>query len=209
MPIFYTDSASFDNLEITSSLVVSSSISINLGSNTSTFSGSFTGSFIGNGSSLGNIKIPVFKTTADSPAVTGTVNNTLATQSLIPANTFVADEIVEIKARIRKTGTAGTITQRWYINTTNNLSGATLIATHLSANTFLAAQPIRQMVIKTSTSTQVFNSSTNTITDEIASTAAQTTVANDWTTDQYILFAIQNANTADSTVYSFYKIMPL
>lgn len=209
MPIFYADSASFNNLEVTSSIVVGSNAVVSLSSNTSIFSGSFTGSFMGNGSSLTNVKIPVFKTTTDSPPITGTTANTLATQSLIPANSFVADEIVEIKARCRKTGTAGALTQRCYVNTANSLSGATLIGTITTTATSITCQGIRQMVIKTSTSTEMYPSTLGAAADDVSVNSAATTITNNWTVDQFILFSIQNVSATDSTVYSFYKIMPL
>lgn len=209
MASFYTNTASFDNLEVSSSLTFTSTVPINFGTSTSKFSGSFSGSFQGSGTSLNNIKIPVFKTTTDSPAITGTVAITLATQSFIPANTFVADEIIEIKARTRKTGTAGTHAQRWYTNTTASLSGATLICTYIAAATNVSLQIIRQIAIKTSTSSEIFASGISTITDDTTNANAVTTIATNWGVDQYILFSIQNGNNADSSRYSFYKIMPL
>jgi hypothetical protein len=210
MPVFYTDSGSFNFLEITSSLVISSSAVVNLGSNTSIFSGSFSGSFIGNGVNLTNIIVPSFKTTTDSPTITGTVANTLVTQSLIPANTFTTGNVVEVKARFIKTGVAGAPTFRIYVNSTNSLSGATLAATFGAAATVLFVQFSRLFVIRGSANTEVFSSTFSAGSDDTSSPGAPaTTITNDWTTNQYVLFAVQPGNTGDSAKCSFYKIFPL
>lgn len=207
MASFYVNSASFDYLEVTTSLSIGPAVQVNLGSVTSTFSGSFSGSLVGNGSRLTNITIPVFKTTTDSPTLTGTTANTLLTQSLIPANTFVPGEIIEITARTVKTGAAGSMTQRWYINNTSSLTGATLIATHPVSALFL--QLSRQVVIKSNTSAEIFSASLASFTDDANVAGSSMTITTDWTANQYILFALQNANATDSSKYSYYKILPL
>lgn len=210
MPIFYTDSASFDHLQVTSSFTVSSSATINLGSNTSTFSGSFSGSYRGNGSALTGVVIPMFKETTDSAVVSGTTTNTIVSQSLIPANTFGAGDVIEIRSRAIKTVGNGTTTLRTYVNTSNSLSGATLISTATGAGTILYLQSYKTLIIRTATNSEVFIATSTVVTDETSATGTTTTtVSNDWTANQYIIFAIQNGNTANSVSLSYYKIFKL
>lgn len=210
MPILYIDSASFDNLEVSSSFKVSSTSTINFGSNTSVFSGSFSGSFSGDGSSLNSIIVPMFKETTSSPIVTGTTANTLATQSLVPANTFAAGDVIEIRYRAVKTAGAGTVNIRSYINTSNSLSGATLISTIQGAGTILYFQSYKTLIIRSTTNSEVFLATSTVATDETSATGTSTTiVTNDWSVDQYILFAIQNGQNADSTRISYFKIFEL
>lgn len=209
MASFYVSSASFDYLEVTSSFSVAPSVNINLGSNTSIFSGSFSGSFSGNGSQLSNVVVPMFKTTIDSPIITGTVANTLVTQSLIPANTFAPGNILEVKTRFIKTGVAATLTHRIYINSANSLSGAVLVGTYTSAAANLYTQMSRILVIRSNSVTEAINTGNSVTSDIGGSTSAPTVASVNWANAQYIIFAVVPGNAGDSVKCSFYKIFEL
>jgi len=134
----------------------------------------------------------------DGTAVTGTTTETLSRSLLIPANTFSSNGMLEILARMTKTGIAGTSTFRVYKNTSNTLTGATLICTFAAASTAnnIYLQGSRTFRINSNTLFG-FNASSNTFTDNTTSTAVVSTT---FTTnvDNYILFAITLGNTADS-----------
>jgi hypothetical protein len=133
-------------------------------------------------------------------AVTGTTNDTLSRSLLIPANTFTGDGILEILARFTKTGTAGTISTRAYINTSASLTGATLIATFNSASLAgtVYSQGIRTARINSNTLTVIGLSSTQSLNDyvsnanNIASTTFTTSV------DNYLIFSVQLGNSGDT-----------
>jgi hypothetical protein len=78
--------------------------------------------------------------TAISAAHTGTTANTYVDGLLIPANTFGAGDIINVKSRVNKSTSVSTFTHRLYVNTTNNLSGSPILiataATSAAANSF-------------------------------------------------------------------------
>lgn len=149
----------------------------------------------------------IYKSTTDSTAVTGTTANTLATSQLITGGTFASGNQLLVTARGIKTGTVGTCTMRIYVNTSSSLTGATLLGTvgpTTAANLFFQIE--RNMFIKSATNTQVANTTANGAFDLTQFTSASA-VNIDWTTDKYIIFALQNSNNTDSTVISGYRIL--
>jgi len=154
----------------------------------------------------GNIKIitPITTVTAGT-AVTGTTSNTYCHGLLIPANTYAAGDCPTITFRFTKTGTAGTIIARLYANTTNNISGSPILigtSSTLGATTLNSSM---QRIVAIEVANGTGNGTTATAatfqgpTDFIVGTSAQSTLAINWTTDQYIVVAIQNANSGDSS----------
>lgn len=140
--------------------------------------------------------------TTDQTAVTGTTANTYVNSFLIPANTVSVGQIWELKYRARKTGTGGVTTLRVYANTSAAIGG-TLIAVYQTTNTALGITIFRNLVVKTATNTEVMNTGiSNQLLDYLNSTTAYSALNIDWTIQQYIVFAIQNANNGDSTVVS-------
>lgn len=135
-------------------------------------------------------------TAIDGTAVTGTTIDTLSQSLLIPANTYLTNGILEIFCRMSKTGTAGVSNVRIYKNTSNTLTGATLIA----ANTTISATNLFSQMIRT------FRINSNTLSGIGTSsylpdyTSSSTPASTTFTTnvDNYILFSIQLANAADS-----------
>jgi hypothetical protein len=64
----------------------------------------------------------------------------------------------------------------------------------------------RELVIKSTTETELSNVGSLGVTDEV-SLSTQATVHNiDWAVDQYFYFGANNANTTDSTWISFAKV---
>lgn len=140
--------------------------------------------------------------TATSSAVTGTTANTLLDSLLIPANTFKVGTAF-IKLRNIWTTTITTKTTRIYINTSANLSGATLIGTYTAGSGANSIDMGRILCVKSLTSFEVYNSSATAITDQFLSGAAPSTITYDSTVDNYIIVAIQHGNTGESCVNSF------
>jgi hypothetical protein len=152
----------------------------------------------------------IYKDLNNQAAVTGTTANTKVVSQLVPANTFAVGDIIEIKCRFGKTTSTGLTTLRIYINTADSLTvpAATLIATSATSNTtnnYLGTE--RQVLIKSATVTQSVNAASSLFSDLGNFNGVQTNSNIDWTVNQYIIFAIQNAAIGDSTVISYFQII--
>ena len=151
----------------------------------------------------------IYKDLNNQTAVTGTTSNTRVTSVLIPANTITVGNIIEIKARAGKTGTAGIMTLRVYTNTADSIvsPAPTLIMTIATA---AISQPYlgsdRTAIVKSSTNTQTSQANASIPSDATFGNATLTNSNIDWTVNQYIIFAIQNGAAGDSTVLSYYQI---
>ncbi len=172
-------------------------------SNTITFTKGDGSTFpitVNTGSGGGTQKIYNFIQSSDGTAVTGTTNTTLTSTLLIPANTVAVGDSISLKVRAVKTGTAGTSRVFTYANTSATISGATLLASGpAAAAANIYHQVSREFVITSATTTQGFPSGTALITDDVNTSVTITNSNIDWTVDQYIVFAINNASAADST----------
>jgi hypothetical protein len=106
---------------------------------------------------------------------------------------------------MRATGIVGTKTTRIYVNTTNDLTGAVLLGTVVTGVAALFAQMKRDLVIKSSTNTEVIATGATINTDDSnANSFSQLSI--DWTTDKYIIFANLRASSSDTLLTSFYTI---
>ena len=143
----------------------------------------------------------------DGTAVTGTTTSTLTSSILIPANTIAVGDIIYVKTRVRKTGTLGVLTTRMYVNTSSAIGGS-LIATSASASApALFFQFTRTLAVKTATNTETMAGNGNINADDnTALTVAVSTNNIDWTQNQYIIVAVQNGSTSDSSRSSFIQV---
>jgi hypothetical protein len=148
---------------------------------------------------------PQFISTTDGTIVTGSTSVKTSTSVLIPANTVKVGDSIFIRTRGRKTGTAGIAVQSIYVNTAG-LGPATNISLTSMGATSLYAQTSRTLVVKATNNTEMLNVNTGGVDDDATSTNAVSTFNIDWTVDQYLIFAFQNANAADSTVTSYYEV---
>jgi len=152
----------------------------------------------------------VYKSGISSATHTGTANTVKYTQ-LIPANTFVAGDVVRITYRTAKTGTANSMALRIYANATPDLSGSPiLLGSHQNAGapSFLVNQMIRHLAIKTANNnTEVYFAPGLGVPTDYGLYDLTSTAAVNWTQQQYIVFALQlNTTGADVTFGSFYMI---
>ena len=142
-----------------------------------------------------------------STTPTGSINSTSITlihSILIPANTFVADDIVTIETCISKSATNNTFSQYFYINTSASLTGAILIATNTAVVAATrAAQLYRRLAINvaagTGNATIAVNSTINARDDiGVANyTTGFSTLSINWTVDQYLIVAGSVVSTSD------------
>lgn len=150
----------------------------------------------------------IAKQTIDDTPLTGTTAETKQTAFLIPANTFVAGDVIELRYLARKVGTAGSGSIFFYVNTSDTLLGATNVArTITSANTQVFIKARRDLVIKSSTVTEYLPGTTNSINDynTFTTTSAQTNI--NWAIDQYIIPSCKLGSKADSITLSYVNII--
>ena len=143
----------------------------------------------------------VSKDITDSAALTGTTAITLMKSVLIPANTYATGDVVKILNRAIRSTVTGTASNLFYINTTNSLTGATLVGTQSAASRYYANE--RNLYIKSTTISETLDVATSLSSDANVSSANPNSNLNiDWSVNQYIIAAFQNAAVGNSTVMS-------
>lgn len=148
---------------------------------------------------------PQFIGTTDGTIITGTTIATKSTSVLIPANAVAPGDSIFVRTRCRKTGTAGLALQYMSINTSNASGGSTFSIASLGT-TAAYGQSSRTLVVKSSTSTEVFPYNAGGFDDDTVSSTAVSTYNINWAQDQYFVFSMQNLSAADSTVVSYYEV---
>jgi len=148
---------------------------------------------------------PQFISTTDGTTVTGVTISAKSKSVLIPANTVAAGDSIFVRTRCRKTGTANIASQLIYIDMFDSSGGNNISIAALGANAAYA-QSSRTLVVKSSTSTEVFPYNTGGFDDDTVSTLAVTTYNINWAVDQYFIFSMQNLSAADSSVVSYYEV---
>jgi hypothetical protein len=147
------------------------------------------------------------QTVTDGTAVTGTTAGTLTSSVLISANTVAVGDILYIKTRVRKTGTAGTVITRMYVNTSAAIGGSLIATSATAVAATLMFQYTRTLAVKTTTNTESMAGNLNVNADDNTSVTTAVSASNiDWTVDQYIVVALTNSSTADSSRSSFIQV---
>jgi hypothetical protein len=143
----------------------------------------------------------------DGTAITGTTTSTLTASILIPANTIAVGDVIYVKTRVRKTGTAGTLTTRMYVNTSSAIGGSLIATSAAAAATTLMFQFTRSLAVKTATNTETMAGNLNVNADDNTAVTTAVSANNiDWTQNQYLVVAVQNGSTSDSSRSSFIQV---
>jgi hypothetical protein len=148
-----------------------------------------------------NIASSPYTTVGNSTGVlvNNSTANTISASILIPANTLVATQILQLRAQVRKVGGSGTVNVRFYINTTNSLVGATQIAQGANMTGSGQMQRVARDFYITISTLQCYLP-TNPISTDLSS-AAMTSVTYTLNTAYYLIAAIQCSTlTEDGTV---------
>ena len=170
------------------------------GTNIKTVNGN---SLVGSGNVTIGPKLLGYSGILGTPTTLNTV--TICHSLLIPANTFNSNNILQLVFRMyRQSGNLGQMYGRIYSNTTNSLTGATLISNIYTMNgggsAFLGYCERNYSYDGTSLRTMV-----GTTQSEYTVGAIQTTTFNR-TSNQYILFTMQCQNTADVANVDLFKV---
>lgn len=141
----------------------------------------------------------IYRDFTDSEPLTGTTAITLINSALIPANTVAVNDEIEIYARAQRNTAIGNHIPYLYYNTSDSLSGATLIGTGV-ANASGSNLISRRLFVKASNDTETIPAASAAFTDYSSTTGTSMSNLNiDWTNNVYIIQAHQNAANGDST----------
>jgi len=124
--------------------------------------------------------------------LTGTTNQ-ISASVLIPSGTIVTNNSIYIRNVLTKTAGSTTSSARIYLNTTNSLTGATLLGTSGGMNSTTYVQRFERNFFFDGTNLNVYNP-TNGISTDLTS-GTNTLFSFNPATDYYIIFAIQNSTT--------------
>jgi hypothetical protein len=141
--------------------------------------------------------------------VTGVTAMTKSATITLPANTISAISILEIEARaIRVATLTGTIAFQVYINTSDSLTGATLLGVFNSMTTSnWFTQGRRSLFINPTINNLICVNTGTTVATDFTSTGANGSITFDETLTYYLIFAVQPSSTATTAVvqYAFAK----
>jgi hypothetical protein len=140
--------------------------------------------------------------------VTGVTANTYLTGLLIPANTFTAGQSFDVLLRTFRNTTAGTCFNRFYLHTSDTIVGATLVATFNVAAGFLGNLMSRNLLIRSSTNTSYFSSTTSSSSDITPSGFGFDSANIDWTVNQYLVVAVQPSAVGQTITHFSTVISP-
>lgn len=124
--------------------------------------------------------------------LTGTTNQ-ISASVLIPAGTIVANNSIYIRNLMTKTAGTTTSTTRVYINTSNTLTGATLMGTGQNMTGANYFQRFERNFFFDGTNLNVFNTSTQVPHDLAIS--SMVLIPFNPLIDNYLIFAVQNSTT--------------
>jgi len=103
-----------------------------------------------------------------------------------------------LKVRISKTGTAGTVTIKVRVNTINDFATATNVGFYTSTTTTLGAVFVRNFTLQGGQLTHT-NAAVSSINDESATTNVNGVITYDPSVTQYWFFSLQNSSAGDTT----------
>ena len=141
--------------------------------------------------------------------ITGTLTNSKSASILIPANTITGNSVIEIMSRaIRVSGTAATIYHQMYINTTDSLSGATLLGifTTVTVSNYWGQGTREALILPGSNQMKIFNTGATIAQDYLSGVVGSTVTFNE-TVDNYIIFAVQLFNVGDTAAIEVAKVV--
>lgn len=151
-------------------------------------------SLLGSGNITTN---PRTLTSINGSNLTGT-SNQISASVLIPAGTISANNTIYIKGLLNKTAGTTNSTPRFYINTSNSLSGATLLGAGQGMGTSVYFQRFERNIFFDGTNLNGYNMAISAANDYTSS--AITLTAFNPATAYYLIFAVQNSTTTSDNL---------
>ena len=134
--------------------------------------------------------------------LTGTTAKTIIATYYIPANTFSNGDFLNFSALVTKVANIGSTTHTLEINTTNTLTGATLIST-AGFNTTNFSMKFKREIALNGGNIYLLNISNNTTNDQTltATSSTTSTFTYNLAADLYFFVTAQLSNASDSITY--------
>jgi hypothetical protein len=137
---------------------------------------------------------PTTISSVNGTGVTG-LTNAISASVLIPANTIVTNNTIYIKAYIERTVAtgSGSTSFRFYTNTTNSLTGATLLGSGSAMATTVRFQRFERNIFVDAFNMNCFNTGTSASNDY--SMSALSPIPLNKTVDNYLIFTVQHSSS--------------
>jgi len=137
---------------------------------------------------------------SDTPTstLTGTVTETLMHTYTIAGGKLPASCMPNLKVRLSKVGTVGTVTLRVKVNSVNDFATSTNVGIYTSTNTVTAAVFVRNLALSGGNLATTVNS-VSLINDEVAQANGTTSFTYDPSVTQYWFVSLQNSDSTDTT----------
>lgn len=149
--------------------------------------------------SVTSSRIKIVNSNTDVPNTGSTTENKVYSL-LINANTVQSADKLFFQILFTKSGSAGLATVRIYFNTSDSLSGATIIGGFvLAATSNTYAHFVRTLFLKSLTTQKVLNAANTSLSTDYGVSNTTTTTSVDFGSNQYYILSIQNASAADTT----------
>lgn len=155
----------------------------------------------------GDPSVPqMFYDNEDRTHTGNTAETILGTPILIPANTMMENGHMLIEAMFFKSGTAGGMTYKWYLNVVPDLTGTPKEIGMISiadAPTLVTAMQ-RKLINKNSQSiSNVIPINVSTLTEYNNYTVARRSINSDFSLDQYLICTVTLINGTDTAGYDY------
>jgi len=137
---------------------------------------------------------------------TGGVSEVLMHTYTIAGGKLPASCMPNLKIRIAKTGTAGTVTVKVRVNTVNDFATATNIGFFTSATSMLGSVFVRNFTLQGGQLTHT-NAANSSINDESANANVNGVISYDPSVTQYWFISLQNSNAGDTTRVNSIKMV--
>ena len=124
--------------------------------------------------------------------LTGTANQ-ISASVLISSGTILTNNTIYIKGFLNKTAGSTSSQPRFYINTTNSLSGATLLGAGQAMNTSVYFQRFERNIFFDGTNLNCYTTGGSAANDY--SSSAISLINFNPATNHYLIFAVQNSST--------------
>lgn len=146
---------------------------------------------------------------SNGTTVSSSTTLTITYSALIPAYTFTSGGILDLTARLQKTGQTSAMSSYIYLNTTNSLSGAVLIGTPFTNSSVNIQYAQYGRVFRLTNNTLFgFPFSTLGMTDNnFVNNLSESSTAFNFNVDNYMLITVQLGATSNSINGTFLKLL--
>jgi hypothetical protein len=142
-----------------------------------------------------------------SSTLTGTTTETILESIFVPAGSVAVGDVIYIRNRVFKTGNLGGFSYRYRINSSNSISGSSVLGLVTLATGATRSQGMeRTLNLRASNTVEVIDNTTSYAYENSSPLNANTNITLTYTSDFWILITATLGNASDSIVNSNYII---